>query len=91
MDGFLPASYATRRLSDTCSPIFSPATLLSLCKCPRPQEPTLDYVKDSRRTVLFLHLHSRRSVFISGLEHTVLLQTHWPSRFRYNPKTSGPQ
>jgi hypothetical protein len=36
MDGFPPASYATRRLSDTCSPIFSPATLLSLCKCPRP-------------------------------------------------------
>jgi hypothetical protein len=35
-DGFLPPNFVARRLSDTCSPIFSPATLPSLCKCPRP-------------------------------------------------------
>ena len=35
-DGFLPPNSVTRRLSDTCSPIYSPATLSSLCKCLRP-------------------------------------------------------
>jgi len=41
--------YATRRLSDTCSPIFSPATLLSYA-VPAALKPTLDHLKDSRRT-----------------------------------------
>ena len=35
-DGFLPPNSVARRLSDTCSPIFSPPTLSSLCKCLRP-------------------------------------------------------
>ena len=32
MDGFLPASSVTRRLSDIYSPIFLPASFLSLCE-----------------------------------------------------------
>ena len=32
MDWFLPPSCGTRRLSDIYSPIFWPATFLSLCK-----------------------------------------------------------
>jgi hypothetical protein len=32
MDGFLPASSVTRRLSDIYSPIFSPVTFLSRCE-----------------------------------------------------------
>jgi hypothetical protein len=37
MDGFRQASCVARRLSDTCSPIFTLATFLSRCKCPCPE------------------------------------------------------
>ena len=40
MDGFLPASSVTRRLSDIYSPIFSPATFLSQCESLRGNEKT---------------------------------------------------
>ena len=49
-----------------------------------------EHVGDSRkRLVVTLVNASRLQVVVSkAREHTVLVQAHCPSRFRYNPKTS---
>ena len=42
MDWCPPPNCGTRRLSDTCLPIFSPATFSSRCKFPQRKKPALD-------------------------------------------------
>src|SRR5260370_28378664 len=63
MDGFLPASSVTRRLSDIYSPIFSPATFLSPCE----SLPGRESVKVGRPNGRRSHTTCRRACCQKGL------------------------